>query len=100
MIVVRFKVTARPDRTDALRDVLTAVVAPSRALDGVLSFDIAQDVCDPCSFIATEVFADAAALARQEELAEVERVVAMLPDVAAADPEATVYEVSSSRPWG
>lgn len=69
-------------------------------VEDVLNFDIARDLTDPDSFIATEVFADRAALARQESLAEVKRVIALLPDVLAAEPEATVYNVSSSEPWG
>ncbi len=66
----------------------------------MLSFDIARDITDPNSFIATEVFENAPALERQELLPEVQEVIALLPDLLAAEPEATVYDVSSSRPWG
>lgn len=100
MIVVRFRVTARPDKRDQLRDALAAVVAPSRRVAGVLSFDIAQDLTDPGAFIATEVFEDRAALERQEALPEVQTVLALLPGAVASEPEATIYEVSSSEPWG
>jgi quinol monooxygenase YgiN len=51
-------------------------------------------------FIATEVFADRAALKRQESLPEVNKVIKLLPDVLAAEPEATIYNVSSAEPWG
>jgi quinol monooxygenase YgiN len=100
MIVVRFKVRCKPEKAEELRAAFEAVVAPSRAVEGVLNFDIARDITDPNSFIATEVFADRPALDRQESLPEVQRVIALLPDVLAAEPEATVYEVSSSQPWG
>jgi len=53
---------------------------------------------DPNSIIATEVFEDAAARSRQESLAEVADVMAVLPNLLAAPPEATVYHVSSSEP--
>lgn len=43
---------------------------------------------------------DRATLARQESLPEVQKVIALLPDVLAAEPEATVYNVSPSEPWG
>jgi len=33
-------------------------------------------------------------------LPQVQRVMTLLPDVLAGPPEATVYEVSSSKPWG
>ena len=100
MIVIRFKVRCRPEKAEDLRTAFEAVVAPSRMVEGVLNFDIARDITDPNSFIATEVFADRPALDRQESLPEVQRVIALLPDVLAAEPEATVYEVSSSQPWG
>ena len=58
MIVVRFKVQSQPEKTEELRKTLTAVIAPARATQGVISFDIAQDLTDPNTFIATEVFAD------------------------------------------
>lgn len=100
MIVVRFRVQCRPERAEELCGAFRAVVAPSRAVEGVLHFDIASDVTDPNTFVATEVFVDRAALERQESLPEVHRVIALLPDVVAAEPEATVYDVASAQPWG
>ena len=63
----------------------------------MVSFDIASDVTDPNVFVATEVFEDDAARERQEALPEVAAVMALLPGSLAAPPEATVYEVSSTR---
>ena len=100
MIVVRFKVKCQPEKSQQLRAAFEAVVGPSRAVEGVLNFDIAQDLTDPDAFIATEVFVDHAALERQESLPEVNRVIELLPNVLAAEPEATIYNVSSSEPWG
>ena len=100
MIVVRFKVTCKADKAEELRAAFATVVAPSRMVDGVLKFDIARDITDPNAFIATEVFTDRAALERQEMLPEVQKLIAMLSDVLAAEPEATIYHVSSSEPWG
>ena len=100
MIVVRFKVKCKAEKAEELRVAFQAVVAPSRTVEGVLNFDIARDITDPNSFIATEVFTDREALARQESLPEVQKVIALLPNVLAAEPEATVYNVSSSEPWG
>jgi quinol monooxygenase YgiN len=100
MIVVRFKVRARPEEAEEFRAAFQSVVAPSRKVEGALHFDIGRDVTDPNSFIATEVFEDRAALERQEALAEVQKVISLLPNVLAGDPEATIYNVSSSEPWG
>jgi quinol monooxygenase YgiN len=100
MIVVRFKVTCKPDKSEQAKAALLAVIAPSRRLEGVISFDIARDIGDPNAFIATEVFADRAALDRQESLPEVKKVIELLPDLLAGEPEATIFSVSSSEPWG
>jgi len=100
MIVVRFRVTCKADKAGELRAAFAACVTPSRMVDGVLNFDIARDITDPSAFIATEVFTDRAALERQELLPEVQKVMAMLSDVLAAAPEATIYNVSSSELWG
>jgi quinol monooxygenase YgiN len=100
MIVVRFKVRCQPDKTEQVMAAFKEVIAPSRALDGVLSFDIGRDVADADSFIATEVFTDRAALERQESLPEVAKTLGILEECLAAEPEATIFHVSSSEPWG
>ena len=100
MIVVRFKVQCQPDKTEEVMAAFQEVIAPSRAVDGVISFDIARDLAAPDSFIATEVFEDRAALERQESLPEVGRTLALLGESLVAEPEATVFHVSSSEPWG
>jgi quinol monooxygenase YgiN len=56
MIVLRFKVQCQPHKTEQVMAALTEVIAPSRAVTGVISFDIARDLANPNSFIATEVF--------------------------------------------
>lgn len=100
MIAVRFKVKCLPDKTEQVMAVLKDVVAPSRALDGVISFDIGRDLTDPDSFVATEVFEDRAALDRQESLSQVGVMMGLLGDAVAAPPEATIFEISSSEPHG
>jgi quinol monooxygenase YgiN len=97
MIVLRFKVTCQPDKTEQLMSAFRDVIAPSRTLEGVVSFDIARDLTDANSFIATEVFADEAARARQESLPQVATVMGLLPDSISAPPEATVFHVSRSE---
>lgn len=97
MIVVRFVVRCQPGKAEAVMAALRDVVAPSRALDGVVSFDIGRDVTDPDVFIATEVFEDRAALDRQESLAEVARAMQVFEDSLTATPEETIFHVSSSE---
>ena len=47
MIVVRFQVKCKAEKAEELRAAFEAVVAPSRAVEGVLNFDIARDITDP-----------------------------------------------------
>lgn len=100
MIVVRFKVQSKPETTEQLLAALKAVIAPSRQIEGCIEFDIARCLDDPNSFIATEVFEDHAALARQEGQSQVGTVLSMLPGLIAAEPVATIYDVSSAKPHG
>jgi len=97
MIVLRFKVQCRPEKADEVMAALAEVVAPARAVAGVISFDIARDLTDPNAFIATEVFEDQEARERQESMPQVGKVMALLPEALAAPPEATVFHVSSSE---
>ena len=96
MIAIRFKVQCQPSRLDETLAAFAAVIPPSREVDGVISFDIGRDLADPTAIVAFEVFEDDAARARQEMLPEVGRVMSLLPEVAAAPPEATVFHVSSA----
>ena len=98
MIVVRFKVQCQPDRTDEVMAAMKDVVLPSRALPGVIHFDVARDVPDSNALIATEVFEDRAALDRQESQPEVIKVVGLVEAGAlSAPPEWTIFEVTSAE---
>jgi quinol monooxygenase YgiN len=100
MIVVRFRMRCQPGNTEQVMALLTDVITPSRAVDGVISFDIARDLADPNAFIAIEVFEDRAALDRQESLPEVTKVMASFAASLATEPEATIFNVSSFEPYG
>ena len=54
MIVLRFKAQCQPDRIEEALAAFRDVVAASRDIEGVISFDIAQDLTDPNSIIAVE----------------------------------------------
>jgi quinol monooxygenase YgiN len=100
MIIVRFKVRCQPEKIEQVQAALHAVIAPSRAVEGVVCFDVGRDLADPNSFIATEVFDDRAALDRQESQTEVANALAVLGESLVAEPEATIFHVSSSEPHG
>jgi len=100
MIVVRFKVRCHPEKTEQALAAFQEVIGPSRKVDGVLSFDIGRDLVDADSIVAVEVFEDRAALERQESLPVTQKTIGLLGDLLAAEPEATIFHVSSSEPWG
>jgi quinol monooxygenase YgiN len=100
MIVVRFRVQCQPAKTEQVLAAFRDVVRASRTLKGVVSFDIGRDVADDDAFIATEVFEDREALDRQEALPEVAKALELLGDALVAEPEATIFHVSSSEAWG
>jgi quinol monooxygenase YgiN len=94
MVILRFKIRSKPDKSDELMAALAEIITPARATDGVIKFDIARDLHDPDSFIATAVYEDGAALERQESRPEVHRAMAIFPDVLAGPPERTIFDAS------
>ena len=98
MIVVRFAVRCQPDKTAEMAAAMQAVVVAARELPGVLHFDIARDLTDDDRLIATEVFEDREAMAREEAIAEVARVIELMQAGALAGaPEWTIFEVASAE---
>ena len=96
MVILRFKIQSKPDKSDEVMAALAEIITPARATEGVISLDIARVLNEPDSFIATVVYEDAAALERQESRPEVHKVVAILPDSLAA-PLASPGSVRNSR---
>ncbi|HVM51749.1 MAG TPA: antibiotic biosynthesis monooxygenase [Acidimicrobiales bacterium] len=98
MIVARFKVQCRPERTEEVAAAIAAVEAPSRELAGVVHFDVARSLTDPNTLIAVEVFEDRDALERQEAQGEVGKVMTLIEAGAlTGDPEWTVWEASAAE---
>jgi len=94
MVILRFKVQSKPDKSDELMSALAEIITPARATKGVINFDIARDLLDRDSFIATAVYDDGPALELQESLPEVDRVMAMPPESLMAPPERTIFDAS------
>jgi quinol monooxygenase YgiN len=95
MVIMRFKVKVTPEKSEDVRSALEAVIAPSRALAGVVHFDIARDLVDEDAFIATEVYEDASVLERQEELPEVRSALSLIRECT-VEREATLYHVAAT----
>jgi quinol monooxygenase YgiN len=97
MIVLRFRGQLQPERAAEALAAFEDAVAPSRKVEGVISYDIAQDIIDPNAIIAVEVFEDQTAVDLQDSLPEVVRLMRLLPSVLAAPPESTKFYVSSAE---
>jgi quinol monooxygenase YgiN len=96
MVILRFKVRSKPEKSDELLAVLAEIIPAARATEGVVNFDIARTLDDPDSFIATVVYDDGDALERQESAPEVHRAMAIFPDSLVAPPERTIFDASIS----
>ena len=92
MLILRQKMVAKPDKSDELGAALAEIITPARAVEGVISLDIARVLHEPDAFIATVVYEDAAAIERQESRPEVGKVVAILPESLAAPLERTFFD--------
>jgi len=98
MIVARFKVQCRPERTKQVAAAIAAVEAPSRELPGVIHFDVTRSLTDPSSFVVLEVFEDHQALDRQNAQAEVAAVLELVEAGAlTSEPEWTVWEATTTE---
>ena len=94
MIILRQRMRSKSERTDDVLAALAAIIPGARATQGVISLDIARDLLDPDSFVATGIYEDGAALERQESAPEVHREMAMFSDALAAPPDRTIYDSS------
>ena len=93
MIVGRFRVQARPERSAEVAAAMAAVEPPSRQLPGVVRFDVSRSLTDPHVYLATEVFTDRDALDRQNAQPEVAALLALIGTGATVgDYEWTVWE--------
>ena len=94
MLILRQQMHSKPERTDDVLAALSAIVPVARATPGVVSLDIARDLLDPDSFVATGIYEDGEALDRQESAPEVHSAMAMFPEALAAPPDRTIYDAS------
>jgi quinol monooxygenase YgiN len=92
MVILRQRMRAKPERIDDVSSALAAIIPAARATQGVISFDIAGDLLDPDSFVATGIYEDGAALERQESAPEVHKAMAMFAEGLAAPPDRTIYD--------
>jgi quinol monooxygenase YgiN len=74
--------TARPGQTEALRTLLTGLIAPSRAEAGNLRYDLWSDPADPARFVLDELYADAEANAAHRATPHFQHYLSKIADLA------------------
>jgi quinol monooxygenase YgiN len=94
MIILHQEMRAKPGKSDEVMTALAVIIPAARATEGVIKLDIARDLLDPDSFIATGVYEDGAALQRQESAPEVHRAMVMFAESLAAPPDRRIYDAS------
>ena len=85
-------VRAKPENIDAIREILTGYVAPTRAEHGCLVYDLFQNERDPTHFTFVEEWADEPALAAHSRSAHLTAGRAKLKDLTRVPNEVLRYE--------
>jgi quinol monooxygenase YgiN len=96
LVIARFR--PRPEQRDAFVALLKDVQAASREDDGCLNYGYYSEVADPDAFVAVEEWRDEAALAAHLKTPHVRRLIAAIPEHAAAPPEIAAHHVSATGP--
>jgi quinol monooxygenase YgiN len=81
------RITARPDRVDAVREALLALVPPTRAEPGCLEYRLLQSEEAPTDFTFVERWRDRAAFEAHLATPHFRAAAARLADVVAAPPD-------------
>ncbi|WP_311269598.1 putative quinol monooxygenase [Sphingobium sp. WCS2017Hpa-17] len=74
--------TARPGKAEALRALLDAMLAPSRAEPGNLRYDLWRDQAEPTRFVLDELYVDDAAIAAHRASPHFQTYLATISDLA------------------
>ena len=90
-VIARY--TAKPGKEDALRAVLSALVAPSRREIGCYQYDLLVNPSDSSDFCFVERWDTERALEQHRETAHVKTASSQSADLLAGPPDIRVYRV-------
>lgn len=88
---VILRLVAKPDKVDALKHILIGLAAPTRKEPGCLSWEIFQNLAEPCDFTFVEEWASDAALDAHWATAHVQDALARGVPLLAAAPDDRRY---------
>ena len=89
--------TARPETREELATLLMALVAPTRAEAGCISYDVHVDAADPCVFVFYENRTDRAALDAHLAMPHLQPLVSQLDRLLACPVELRPLTMLSER---
>ncbi len=85
------RVTALPDRIEETRELMIALLEPTRSEDGCIRYDLFQNQADPTEFTFIEEWRDKAALDAHLASAHIQDAIGKLPSLVANGPEISLY---------
>lgn len=88
-VVARF--SAKPERIEDVKRVLTEFVAPTRQEDGCITYDLLQSVSDPTDITFVEEWTSEAALENHLACEHIARGRAELPELLEGEGDIRVY---------
>jgi len=85
------RLTARPDRVDETLEALTALIAPTRAEDGCILYELSQNNDDPTDFTFVEEWTTDAALDAHLQSDHIRKLQSQADDLLSAPPDVRRY---------
>ena len=85
------RLTARPDRVDETLEALTALIAPTRAEDGCILYELSHNNDDPTDFTFVEEWTTDAALDAHLESDHIRKLQSQADDLLSAPPDVRRY---------
>ena len=95
MVIQLVSASIRPEQRDRWLELIRVNAAQTRAEEGCESYQIAEDLETPNSFVIIEQWADLEAVYSHFRN-QFEELMAALGDVFAAPPEASIHELAST----
>jgi quinol monooxygenase YgiN len=90
-VVARY--LAKPGKEDEVRDVLNALVAPSRREIGCYQYDLLRNPVDPCDFCFVERWEDDQAVDEHSATAHVKTATAEVEGLVGVPPDVRRYGI-------
>lgn len=84
-------IKARPDQVEALKDAWFAAVEPTRAEQGVVSYEVHQNPEDPTDFMAIEIYRSPEAFSAHMSSPHIQILFAKATALLAAPPDIRTY---------